>query len=137
MDDYDLSARPDESMGVEAITDHVELSPLFDMVPIHQPIVEHHQQLTIFKPDLPIGLAHVVHYDKPMEIHATDEMPSLTMSPILTLDGPPPIRSILDDFGEIETDDNSIMEATTESEFVYPCLAVSCYRRTCPPRQRC
>ncbi|RHZ14251.1 hypothetical protein DYB31_005551 [Aphanomyces astaci] len=109
-------------MGVEAITDHVELSPLFDMVPIHQPIVEHHQQLTIFKPDLPIGLAHVVHYDKPMEIHATDEMPSLTMSPILTLDGPPPIRSILDDFDEIETDDNSIMEATTESEFVYPSL---------------
>ncbi|RLO01806.1 hypothetical protein DYB28_015130 [Aphanomyces astaci] len=116
--DHVVSARPDESMGVEAITDHVEPSPLLDMVPIHQPIVERHQHLTVFEPDLPFGLAPVVRHDEPMEIDATDERPSLTMPPILTLDGPPPIRSILDDFGEMETDDNSIMQATIESDLV-------------------
>ncbi|RLN94539.1 hypothetical protein DYB28_012883 [Aphanomyces astaci] len=116
--DHVVSARPDESMGVEAITDHVEPSPLLDMVPIHQPIVERHQHLTVFEPDLPFGLAPVVRHDEPMEINATDERPSLTMPPILTLDGPPPIRSILDDFGEMETDDNSIMQATIESDLV-------------------
>ncbi|RLO01055.1 hypothetical protein DYB28_012687, partial [Aphanomyces astaci] len=52
--DHVVSARPDESMGVEAITDHVEPSPLLDMVPIHQPIVERHQHLTVFEPDLPL-----------------------------------------------------------------------------------
>ncbi|RLO00496.1 hypothetical protein DYB28_011727 [Aphanomyces astaci] len=88
------------------------------MMPIHQPIVERHQHLTVFEPDLPFGLAPVVHHDEPMEIDATDERPSLTMPPILTLDGPPPIRSILDDFGEMETDDNSIMQATIESDLV-------------------
>ncbi|KAF0713572.1 hypothetical protein AaE_011766, partial [Aphanomyces astaci] len=116
--DHVVSARPDESMGVEAITDHVEPSPLLDMVPIHQPIVERHQHLTVFEPDLPFGLAPVVRQDEPMEINATDERPSSTMPPILTLDGPPPIRSILDDFGEMETDDNSIMQATVESDLV-------------------
>ncbi|RHY03414.1 hypothetical protein DYB36_007754 [Aphanomyces astaci] len=116
--DHVVSARPDESMGVEAITDHVEPSPLLDMVPIHQPIVERHQHLTVFEPDLPFGLAPVVRHDEPMEIDATDERPSLTMPPILTLDGPPPIRSIPDDFGEMETDDNSIMQATIESNLV-------------------
>ncbi|RHY69817.1 hypothetical protein DYB38_014101, partial [Aphanomyces astaci] len=55
MDNHVLSARPDESMGVEAITDHVEPSPLLDMVPIHQPIVERHQHLTVFEPDLPFA----------------------------------------------------------------------------------
>ncbi|RLO13582.1 hypothetical protein DYB28_013055, partial [Aphanomyces astaci] len=105
-------------MGVEAITDHVESSPLLGMVPIHQPIVERHQQLTVFESDLPFGLASVVSHDAPMEIDATDERSSLTMPPILTLDGPPPIRSILDDFGEMETDDNSIMQATIESDLV-------------------
>ncbi|RHZ12259.1 hypothetical protein DYB31_015493 [Aphanomyces astaci] len=94
------------------------ITPLLDMVPIHQPIVERHQHLTVFEPDLPFGLAPVVRHDEPMEINATDEMPSLTMPPILTLDGPPPIRSILDDFGEMETDDNSIMQATIESDLV-------------------
>ncbi|RQM27525.1 hypothetical protein B5M09_007643 [Aphanomyces astaci] len=116
--DHVVSARPDESMSVEAITDHVEPSPLLDMVPIHQPIVERHQHLTAFEPDLPFGLAPVAHHEEPMEIDATDEIPSLTMPPILPLDGPPPIRSILDNFSEMETDDNSIMQAITESELV-------------------
>ncbi|KAF0735046.1 hypothetical protein AaE_009100 [Aphanomyces astaci] len=105
-------------MGVEAITDHVKPSRLFGRVPIHQPIVEHHQHLTVFEPNLPFGLAPVVHHDETMEIDATDERPSLTMPPILTLDGPPPIRSILDDFGEMETGDNSIMQPTTELDLV-------------------
>ncbi|KAF0776116.1 hypothetical protein AaE_000184, partial [Aphanomyces astaci] len=105
MDNHVLSARPDESMGVEAITDHVEPSPLFCR-PIHQPIVERHQHWMVFEPDLPFGLAPVVHHDEPMEIDATDERPSLKMPSILTLDGPPPIRSILDDIGEMETDDS-------------------------------
>ncbi|RLO11391.1 hypothetical protein DYB28_010271 [Aphanomyces astaci] len=120
MDNHVLSARPDESMGVEAITDHVKPSRLFGRVPIHQPIVEHHQHLTVLEPNLPFSLAPVVHHDETMEIDATDERPSLTMPPILTLDGPPPIRSILDDFGEMETDDNSIMQPTTESDVDSP-----------------
>ncbi|RQM28090.1 hypothetical protein B5M09_005143, partial [Aphanomyces astaci] len=47
--DHVLSASPDESMGVEAITDHIEPSLRFGRVPIHQPIVERHQHLTVFE----------------------------------------------------------------------------------------
>ncbi|RHX97835.1 hypothetical protein DYB28_004722 [Aphanomyces astaci] len=71
MDDHASSACPDEPMGVEDITNHAESSPLFGRVPIHQPIVERHQHLTVFEPDLPFGLAPLVHHVESMEVDAT------------------------------------------------------------------
>ncbi|RQM21172.1 hypothetical protein B5M09_010037, partial [Aphanomyces astaci] len=63
-------------------------------------------QLMVFASDLTFGLAPVVHRG---EIMGIDKMTTLTM---------PPMHVVLDDFGEMETDNNSIVEATTVTEAV-------------------
>ncbi|RHY02130.1 hypothetical protein DYB25_004872 [Aphanomyces astaci] len=63
-------------------------------------------QLMVFASDLTFGLAPVVHRG---EIMGIDKMTTLTM---------PPMHVVLDDFGEMETDNNSIVKATTVTEAV-------------------
>ncbi|ETV64018.1 hypothetical protein H257_19045 [Aphanomyces astaci] len=61
----------------------------------------------VFASDLTFGLAPVVHRG---EIMGIDKMTTLTM---------PPMHVVLDDFGEMETDNNSIVEATTVTEATF------------------